>query len=312
MTQQWQALQPGDVVQIVAPASKTKNPVADLKKVSSLLASWGLRPRVSKIIFGKNSQFPDLANTDEKRFADLQSAILDPDVKAIWCIRGGYGTVRLLTYLQNNFKNKPVPKLFVGFSDITNLHNYFHQQWDWNTIHGPHPLYIATDKVALRDVKTLRQLMFGEITETKISDLQPLNKAAKVNRIINSTVVGGNIMTFSFTCGTDFALDFNNKILLVEDVDEPFRKVDGTLQQLMAQKQQPAAVIVGDFTIKDAVEKKAINNALKFFAKWLETHDIPALRCVKIGHGKDNHPVPLGSAAQLILGEKPCLILAAK
>jgi muramoyltetrapeptide carboxypeptidase len=302
-------LRKGDLVQIIAPSSRVKYPKQALKKVAALLESWGLRARISPTIFSKKKSLSDMANTDQARFTDLQRAILDPEVKAIWCIRGGYGAIRLITYLQRFFKTSPPEKFFIGFSDITTLHHYFHQQWQWRTLHASHPLAIAENRVAKKDALTIKQLLLGTLSKIEIDDLIPLNAAAKAVGTVQAKVVGGNLSTFSRSLGTDFSINYQDQILVIEDIEEPFRKIDGMFLQLLAQKQKPAAVILGDFSVTKPAAKKAIAQAIRDFVDSLQKQGIPVVQCERIGHGKHNHPVLLGADATLQLGRKPVLTI---
>jgi muramoyltetrapeptide carboxypeptidase len=298
------SLKPGDIVQIIAPAGKTAHPEEDLEKIKIFLKKWGLQARWSDDIFGSNTQFPDLANTDEKRFRDLKKAIVDPQVKAIWCFRGGYGSARLIPYLRHHFSFTPNPKIFIGFSDITLLHIYFYQKWKWASLHASHAAAVAQGKTTQKDNELLRQLISGEINKVDLINLKPLNKIAQQSPLLQSIVVGGNLTLITRSLGSDFAIELKDKILLIEEIEEPFRKIDGMLQQLIATGSKPSAVIFGNLSIKNKIQKKLIQSALENFAKWMENSQVPVLQTNKIGHGKYNQPLPLGTMATLFLGKK--------
>jgi muramoyltetrapeptide carboxypeptidase len=310
--QYWQPLQTGDVVQIIAPSSKPSDPKEACEKIRALIKSWKLKPLISNTIFGEVPGLSELANNDAKRFADLRDAILNPEVKAIWCLRGGYGTIRLFPYLQDYFHKIPKVKLFIGSSDITLLHHYFQQQWKWSTIHATGALKVAENKIDKADNKVLQQLLFGRITATTIRDVIPFNQSAGSQRTIQSTLIGGNLTLISRMLGTPYAFQAKNKILVLEDINEPFRKIDGMLQQLKLAgywtgKQKPAAVILGDFSIDEPLQRE-VDIALEQFAEQLDVDCIPVLRCLGIGHGAQNHPLPFATKTMLTLGKKPVLI----
>ena len=230
--------------------------------------------------------FSRLANSDQKRFDDLKKAILNPEVKAIWCMNGGYGTIRLISrLLKEDFKKVP-PKLFIGFSDITLLLIYFQKYFDWNVIHGPIAWQIIEDRIDNTSVNLLNKIIFGKINEITVN-LTPLNKAANnAGKNINGSIVGGNLTLTSRTVGTNIKIDIKNKFLFLEDISEPFRKVDGMLKQLELadyfsdQNLLPAAVIFGDFTyfsddeFEVKVELDEINKSLKEFADKLDSKKI--------------------------------------
>jgi len=294
------------------------DPKLNLAQTSKLIESWGLQPRVSEIIIGQDPLFPRLANTDAKRFADLKAAIESSEVRAIWGIRGGYGAMRLLSYLQTELSVPAEVKLFIGFSDLTLLHGYFNQQWGWNTIHGPSALQVAENRVALEDAQILKKMIFAEIAKVCYFDLQPLNEAASTQgKITDTTVIGGNLTLVCRVLATPFAFAARDKILLLEDLNESFRAVDGMLHQLeysgvfaeadRSRADKPRAVILGDVQANEPGQQPDIERAIHFFASKLDKLAIPVLRCRNIGHGKGNHPIPMGPKASLTLGKNPCL-----
>ncbi|WP_246146983.1 S66 peptidase family protein, partial [Seonamhaeicola marinus] len=115
-------LKAGDTVAIVAPAGILKNRTAEIESAKKLLKSWGLHAQVGKHIFNQEHHF---AGTDDERCEDFQNALNNPNIKAIWCARGGYGSVRILDKLDwSNFKENP--KWIIGYSDITAIHNQVH------------------------------------------------------------------------------------------------------------------------------------------------------------------------------------------
>ena len=117
-------LKAGDTVAIVAPSGILKNRTDEVQQAQALLKSWGLHSVVGKHVFSKADHF---AGTDDERCEDLQKALDDPKISAIWCARGGYGTVRILDKLDYS-KFKQNPKWLIGYSDITALHNQIHNE----------------------------------------------------------------------------------------------------------------------------------------------------------------------------------------
>ena len=315
MSIEWLPLKKGDVIQIIAPSSTTSSPKEDLKQAKEFLESWGLRVKISDLIFGENKSFPSLANSDTNRFEDLKNALLDPEVKAIWCIRGGYGAIRLIKQLRELVQPKnQFSKLFIGFSDITLLHIYLRQVWCWNTVHSFSLTQAIKNTVATEDIEKLRQLIFGGINQITINDLIPMNESATKEMRIESEITGGNLTLLSRSLSRKKVSEqflISDRIVVLEDIEEPFRKVDGILQQLMLDDffdtYKPAAIILGDFSINNTFEQNQVENALKEFALQLDTKKIPVLRCLNIGHGQSNHPLPFGPKATLDLGANPTL-----
>ena len=124
-------LKVGDTVAIVAPSGILNNRNKEINQAVALLKSWNLNVVVGEHVFSKANHF---AGTDNERCEDFQKAMDNPNIKAIWCARGGYGTVRILDKLDYT-KLKEKPKWLIGFSDITALHNQFHNN-GLETIHA--------------------------------------------------------------------------------------------------------------------------------------------------------------------------------
>ena len=147
------ALKPGDTIAIVPTARAIT--IEELRDGIALAGSWGLRVKLGDSIGRKHFQ---QAGTAKERAADLQAAIDDPQVKAIWCARGGYGTVHLMEHLRLSALKRS-PKWLVGFSDITVLHNALHNM-GLCSLHAQMPFMIAAKSEGCRE--TLRKALFGE------------------------------------------------------------------------------------------------------------------------------------------------------
>jgi muramoyltetrapeptide carboxypeptidase len=148
-------LQKGDTIAIVATARK--NTDDNLKPAISWLKSWGLEVVVGNSI---GLEFHQLAGTDEQRAADFQTQLDNPNIKAIWCVRGGYGTVRMVDLLDFT-KFKQNPKWIIGFSDVTVLHSHLNTM-GFQSIHGIMPV---SSKASAEAKETLRKALFGERIE---------------------------------------------------------------------------------------------------------------------------------------------------
>ncbi|WP_019215336.1 LD-carboxypeptidase [Legionella tunisiensis] len=195
-------LKPGDSVEIVAPASRCTDEV--LSNLKELLASWQLNCIIDEAIFGNDLL---CANTDEMRFNLLKKALLNSATKAVISVRGGYGSMRLLPQLSKITPVNP-PKLFVGMSDITAIHLFLEQQWQWPTIHGA----LARDKFSPESIRSLKAILFGEVEQMVLSGL-PLNKPAADDKIIEASLTGGNLTLVQTSVGTLWQLDGQNKII---------------------------------------------------------------------------------------------------
>ncbi len=286
-------LKPGDSVHIVAPASRCSD--QHLLDIKTLLTSWQLNCIVADDIFGADLL---CANTDENRFANLKNALLSNESKAVICARGGYGSLRLIPDL---LKTTPpqVNKLFVGMSDITTLNLYLTQQWQWPVIHGA----LAVDKFSPESIAALKAVLFGHVKQVEFKGL-PRNELAEKQKIIETEVTGGNLCLVAASIGTKWQIQTKNKIILLEEVSERGYRIDRMLEHLQQAGifQEAAAVLLGDFFGGDEPDGSSlVKPVLERFAKQC---GIPVIRIEGIGHGYVNMPIPLGTRAELKLGNE--------
>ena len=205
-------LQKGDTIAILATARK--NIDDNLKPAIDLLQSWGLNVVIGSTIGLDNNQ---LAGTDEQRAADFQQQMDNPNIKAIWCARGGYGTVRIIDLLDfTTFKKSP--KWIIGFSDVTVLHNHLNKM-GFKSIHGIMPVTVA--RATPQAIKSLRISLMGEQLNYEILPF-PMNKFGKAS----GELVGGNLSILYSLFGSPSAIDCRDKILFLEDLDEYLYHID--------------------------------------------------------------------------------------
>lgn len=289
-------LQPGDVVDIVAPSSKCHPSV--LENIKQLIESWELQCHFPDDLFGENLLY---ANSDEKRFAHLEHALSNSTSKAIWCLLGGCGATRLIPMLS---KMKPpiCPKIFIGFSDITALHIFFQKQWGWSTIHGPSGYQASLNKVSPDSVNKLKCILFNKNHLLSYDKMIPLNELAKNHSQISATVTGGNLHLIQASIGTPWQIDSTNKIVFIEEVNERAYRVDRSLVHLSQAGifNQAKAIIFGDFIDPGEPDGKfLVKETLKEFANQCA---IPVLQINDIGHGQINYPILLGNLVKLSMG----------
>ena len=213
-------LKAGDVVGIVAPARKISP--GQLEAAINTLETWGLKTRLAKNIFSSKHSY--LAGSDEERCLDFQSMIDDVEVKAILCARGGYGSTRIL----DNLNFSPLvsnPKWIIGFSDVTAFHLHL-ASIGIASIHGTMPIFFG-QKEAQESVETIQKILFTgacEITSHPEVGNRPGRAAGEV--------IGGNLSLIVDALNTPSEPGTNNKILVVEEIDEYFYKVDRMFTQL--------------------------------------------------------------------------------
>lgn len=211
-------LKSGDRIGIFAPARKIQ--FEEAQQAANILRAWGLEPVFSKNLFGDLHQF---SGTDEERANDLHDFLMDDSVKAIIAFRGGYGSVRLLSLLQNEY---PQPKWIIGYSDITVLHTWVNQHLGWASIHGTMPINMIQME-AERSVsnESLRLALFGE-PET----LQFPAAHLETKGIAEGILCGGNISVLYSLLGSNLQLQSAGKLLFLEDLDEYLYHIDRMMQ----------------------------------------------------------------------------------
>lgn len=303
--QRWENLKAQDIVDIIAPASFCPPPENSLPAVKDTLKEWGLVPRIAENIYGKDLL---CANTDEQRFLFLKEALLNTESKAVWCLRGGYGCTRLIPFLKNINPPKH-SKLFIGFSDITALHIFLQDQWGWATLHGPSARQVAIKDIHEDNIIEIKDFILGKQTSIEFNHLTPMNKLAEQNRTVTSVITGGNLCLVQTSIGTSWQINAAHKILFLEEVNERGYRVDRMLEHLEQAGifNDVSAIIFGDFIGGKEVDgTNFVEPVLKRFA---EQANFPVLRCLDIGHGKTNRPLPFGIPAKLGLGTEASLTI---
>lgn len=281
-------IQAGDIIEIIAPSKSP--PKASIKAAEKLITSWGLTPQIAQNITGKDVMFN---NNDHDRLTQLTEALHNPHSKVIWCIKGGYGNIRLMPEL---YKIPPpkTPKLLIGFSDTTALHIWANQHLGWPSLHAPVLEQVALGYNTKATIQKLKDVLYGNISELSYSPLTPTNSASKETAQITATLIGGNASLIHTSIGTEWQLNTDNKILFLEDVDERGYRIDAMLQhyQQSGLLKKPKAIILGDFTGgSEPNGSSEIKNVLNSFA---QSVSYPVYRYKKIGHNKNNTPLPLG------------------
>lgn len=285
-------LNPGDSVEIIAPASRCTD--QQLQAMKHLLESWQLHCLVSETIFGEDLL---CANTDAARFTHLKNALLNTDTKAVICARGGYGGMRLLPAL-SKVEAPRNAKLFVGMSDATALLLFLQQRWQWPVIHGA----CAPDRFSSASIAALKALLFGEVGEAVFTGLMPLNAHAKQPHVIEANVTGGNLTLIQASLGTFWQMDGRGRIILLEEIGERGYRVDRMLEHLRQAGlfKEVAAILIGDFLKDEEPDGSSLSESV--LNRFAEQCSFPVVRVKGIGHGETNFPIPLGRPATLQLG----------
>ena len=280
-------LQKGDTVAIVATARKHLND--DLKLAKEFLENWGLKTVVgSSIGLDKNQ----LAGTDEQRAADFQSQLDNPNIKAIWCVRGGYGTVRMVDFLDFS-KFKLNPKWIIGFSDVTVLHSHLNMI-GFQSIHGMMPVSIPRATPEAKE--SLRKALFGE----SLSYTIPFDKMNKLGTA-KGQLVGGNLSILYSLFGSESAIDCTDKILFLEDLDEYLYHIDRMMMNLKRNGclESLKGIVIGSMTKMNDNDIPWGKNALEIIQHITKEYKIPVIYNFPAGHIADNRALIFGRQVTL-------------
>ena len=285
-------LRPGDTVRLVSPASSA-NPDR-VKRGVELLTSWGLRVQIADHAMSK---YGYLAAPDADRLADLNAALVDPEVRAVICTRGGYGVQRIVEGLDVAAVRRD-PKLVVGFSDITAL-----QMWLWRTtrlatIHGPMAAWNDA-RVGPESAEALRRALMTTDPITIHRDPAEPGAEVVVPGRASGVLLGGNLCLLTAAVGTEEFPDLRGAILFLEEVDEAPYRIDRMLTQLrrVGALDGVAGIALGQFTnCEGAAGTWTVGEVL---ADRLGDLGVPILGGLPVGHGQGQLTIPFGVTAHL-------------
>ncbi len=282
-------LRVGDRVALVAPAGPVPRDLLD--KGVAVLEQWGLRVEIGEHVLDRHPELPYLAGRDEHRAADLQRAWCDPDVAAVVCARGGYGTMRMLDLLDWDAMAAAGPKVFTGSSDITALHEAIGARFDLVTLFAPMVATMGFDDAA---AEHLRATLFEPETVQRIAgpDSRPVNDG-----VASGVVVGGNLSLLTACVGAeDAVVPPDSSIVLLEEVNEEPYQIDRMLTQLMRAGwfTGVAGIALGSWT--DCGEPEPVADVITDLLAGL---GLPLVADLGFGHLPGQLTVPLGVHARL-------------
>lgn len=285
-------LKAGDTVAIVAPSGILKNKNEAINQTRELLKSWGLHTVVGKNVFKQANHF---AGTDEERCEDFQSALDDPTISAILCARGGYGTVRILDKLDyTKFRNHP--KWLIGYSDITALHNQFHNE-GFESLHAMMCTSLQEDLEPIKEtISTFKNALFGKPISYTLEGSE-YNKSGKSSGIL----VGGNLTLLHTMLGSETSIDTSSKILFIEEIGEYKYHIDRMLQSLKRAGyfDNCKGVIVGDFSNMRKNTTLWGSSVEQLILDALAEYNFPIAFNMPAGHEDDNRALILGRTIEL-------------
>ena len=283
-------------IKVIAPSACVDQSAIDVAKQN--LNELDVNVKLSQHIFAQHRY---LAGTANQKVSDLHDALNDPNTDAIWCARGGTGAAQMLPYLADVTINKPI----IGYSDSTVLLNYIAMQGG-TALHAP-----VFQEIALKNL-TEAQLISLDAQEVlaKINPMlshlpshypiQAYDHDANKNAVITGKILGGNLATLCSLQGTPWALTLKeDSILLLEDVGEPYYRLERLLIQLLQSidTQYIKAVVLGDFY--NCPQKNVPHSIEEIFSEHLKPHHIPLYCSTWFGHGEQNRPFWIGKLGHI-------------
>ncbi len=277
-------LQKGDTIGIVSIASKIDKEVVDPAIV--LLLSLGYRVKIAEHTFAKFYQY---SSTDENRAADLQSMLDDQDIKAIFCSRGGYGTIRTLELIDFQ-KFIQHPKWIVGFSDITVLHSKLNIL-GFASVHGVMPRYFLSEGKPSPSFNS----MLDAITGVPLNYYFPSHPLSQKGNVTGQ-LVGGNLSMLYSVRGTPYDMNMAGKILFIEDLGEYLYHLDRMMMNLKTSGilKNLSGLMVGNFTGMKEQDEPFGKNVEEIILDAVKEYNYPVAFQFPAGHAPDNFALKLG------------------
>lgn len=296
-------LQKGDTIGFLIASSVNKSPADRFQKIEEELDKLGFKVKYGKTIYLKDGY---LAGNDQERIDDIHEMFSDPEVKAIICFKGGAGASRIIDKLDYELIKKN-PKLFMGFSDVTVLLNNLYKHSGLPTVHGLVGIYLGSPNLCEKSKEDFKDLLTLNIKGRVLSG----NEQTKtlVGGTVEADITGGNLCLISDLYGTDYEIDFEDKIVLIEEVDEPYYNLDRMFAQLRLGKsiQKAKGFIFGYFT--NCTNEKDEQKYEDLIKEYFGDLGVPVIYDFPTGHSFPFTNVPIGLKVKLDADKKTIEIL---
>ena len=277
---------------LVAPSGILPNP-AHIERAKDNVLSLGWEPVIGANVSRLHGY---LAGTDEERAADFNRALRDDTIDAVWCIRGGYGAMRILRDIDYSaLKSNPRP--VIGFSDITAIHAAIHRECGIVSFHGP----TARGEMSDFSRESFVRALVEQVDSCGVADGARILRHGKAR----GRLAGGNLALVASLIGTPWSLDFDGAVLVLEDVDEAVYRVDRMMRQLLLSGAlaRCAAIVAGDFRPPQGESTIDSRTSDDVFAEIADEAGIPCIVGAPFGHISDQWTIPLGAMAELDTGD---------
>lgn len=294
----------GDTIGIVAPGSPTTE--EKVEKAYKKLKEMGFKVKLGKSCYSK---YGYLAGRDELRAEDLNSMFRDTEVDGIICLRGGYGTIRILELLDYNLI-RANPKVFVGYSDITAIHIAINQISNLVTFHGPMAESDLAGDISKFSLESLFNSILHEDFDGNLKN--PTEELITINGgVAEGQIIGGNLSLIASTIGTPYEIDTKGKIIFIEEIGEEPYRIDRMLNQLkLSNKLQEAeGIILGNFSNCMPEDPDMSLTLEEVIDDLIRPLNKPTLYNLQAGHCDPNITIPFGVRVRLNADRKEIVVL---
>ena len=296
------SLKKGDKIAVISPAGSVEE--SQLQNGLNLIRTRGYEPVLGKNLYTKFSKGYNYAGTEKERISDMNWALNDPEISAVWASRGGYGCQHLLGHLKlSDFRKNP--KWYIGYSDNTVIQSYLLKN-NFASIHA------QTIKTSGFGVTPEGYDLTFDILKGKFPKYSIQNNSFNKSGIAEGELVGGNLALIYALLGTKYSFDFKDKILFIEDIGEKFYALDRMIMslELAGVFRKIKGLIVGGMTLMED-EKENMNYeesfdefSYKLIAERISKYDFPVIFGFPNGHIYDNRPLIIGATISMTVGKK--------
>ncbi len=284
----------GDKVGLIAPAGSITT--EQLHSAIENMKNLGLLPVYSN---GITSEYGYLAGTDNRRLTEFHNMFAASDIKAVICVRGGYGTMRLLPDINFDIVRQN-PKIFVGYSDITALLNNIYQKTGLVTYHAPMAASVFSPTVEYFYKKTFFNIQTPRDFKMTDDDAFTIASGKATGKLC-----GGNLALVASLCGTPYEVEVENKIVFLEEIGEDPYRIDRLITQLLltGKLQKASGIILGNFNKCEPDDEETTARSRfssnEILREKLAGLGIPVFKGIKAGHVVDNIVLPIGAEVEI-------------
>jgi muramoyltetrapeptide carboxypeptidase len=296
------SLRKGDKIAVISPAGAVD--ASQMEKGIEMIKSRGFEPVLGEHLYTRFSNGYNYAGTEQERIKDINWALNDTEIRAVWASRGGYGCQHLIQYLKmKGFTENP--KWYIGYSDNTVIQSYLLKK-GFASIHGQ---TIKTSSFGVTDESydLIFDILKGKTPKYSLESHQ-FNKEGN----IEGELIGGNLALVYALLGTKYSFDFKDKILFIEDIGENFYALDRMIMslELAGVFSKIKGLIIGGMTnMGDEKENKSYEEsfdefAYKLISERISKYKFPVVFGFPNGHIKDNRPLLIGGQVKMKVGTK--------